>query len=171
MLFYWSWNYFKRVWGLCVVTQGWVTHTLTHRLRGIWPFSQNLLLIFSQADAFPDPSLDPVLDQPCPGVCPRTHRKTGRTEKGKERRVWVRGTRQIWTRCFYACDSAFRNWPEMMDPVTSPPLHTFWPIFILDAQLLYIPRRTINVHRCVAGISHLLSITLFCFLTYWVINI
>lgn len=50
------------------------------------PFTLNLLLIFEHTDAFPDPSLDPVLAQPRPEVCPRTQRKAERTEKEKTER-------------------------------------------------------------------------------------
>lgn len=85
--------------------------------RGSCPFALNLLLILERTDAFPGLSLDPVLVQPRPEVCPRTQRKAERRgrKRGRERermRQGVRGMEQIKNRCLYTCDSAFQNGAE-----------------------------------------------------------
>lgn len=80
--------------------------------HGTCPFTLNLLLILERTDAFPGPSLDPVLVQPRPEACPRTQRKAERTEKGKRKGENEAGMEQIKNRCLYMCDSAFQNGAE-----------------------------------------------------------
>lgn len=94
---------FKGLQEIYVVTQGrgvmrrsqQLPHT--HRLPGVLPFTLNLLLIFEPTDAFPGPSLDPVLAQPRPEACPRTQGRAERTEKGKRRGEFEAGSERDGT--------------------------------------------------------------------------
>lgn len=118
------------------------------------PFALNLLLIWERADAFPGPSLDPVLVQPRPEACPRTQRKAGRTEKGKRKEA---GMEQIKNRCLNTCDSAFQNGAET-EPSGARPFLPLSPLRIGRTVISDPPGG--RKHAAVWPSAPLLSITL-----------
>lgn len=130
-----------------------VSILLTHHLPGVSPFTLNRFLIFEQTDAFPDPSLDPVLAQPRQEVCPRTQRKPGRTEKREEReRVWGREW-EGWNKSKTdACTRVIQHFKKLSGDgakclwslTISPFISSSHFIFVLDIVSFHIPQVTTN---------------------------